>query len=229
MSKTLIYGTSYIATPERMELTKLWAKLCAKLNPDCDLLLVDSASPFDPMKFMPENLLWIRRFHDNLGHLNAGGGDGWGRAFCYGLQFGIDEGYDRIAYIDADILFAKPVGPIFDKMERNGVKVSCPLDMNFQFLENGIVFMNPEYMRDIRFIERYDWPNSPQMPLPERRFELLLEDALFTLPLRGCRNDFDLVTMANCREAFPWSWDYLTHAKDFNLYYRFLELNGITL
>jgi len=52
---------------------------------------------------------------------------------------------------------------------------------------------------------------------------------LFTLPLRGIRNDFDRITANNLAFSFPYGLDYLTHCKDFAIYERFLEMKGIAL
>jgi hypothetical protein len=42
---TLIFGTTYIDSPDREHLTHQWLMLTRHLNPDCDILMVDSASP----------------------------------------------------------------------------------------------------------------------------------------------------------------------------------------
>lgn len=242
MTRTLILGTSYVATPERRDLTILWAKLVAKLNPGADLMLIDSVSPFDPRVFLAD-LGWsenpklrkddstepyIVRWDENIGHLGGGGRDGWGRSFCEGVEYGIRNEYSRIAYIDADILFAKPVDEIFDKMDRSGVKVAMPWESYYGFPENGIVFMNADFMRDIEFTKQYDWQNARPFPLPEVRCEEILKDHLFILPLRGCRNDFDLITPENITAAFPYgraSW--ITHCKNQQVYQAFLHINGL--
>lgn len=243
MTRTLIFGTSYCATPERRDLTILWAKLVTKLNPGADILLVDSASPFDPCVFLTDQGFkeWpfstvtaedfkteprVIRFPDNIGHLGGGGKDGWGRAFCMGLQYAGERHYSQVAYIDADILFAKPVAPIFRRMAQQRVPVTCPLDMNYQFLENGLVFMNRDMLDTDDFIRRYDWQNAKPYPFPEVRFEELLPD-IFTIPLRGCRNDWHAVTAENIRQAFPMGCDYITHCRDPQVYQAFLHINGL--
>lgn len=43
--RTLIFGTTYVDTPERETLTRQWLDFHGRLNPRCDLLLVDSQSP----------------------------------------------------------------------------------------------------------------------------------------------------------------------------------------
>ena len=238
MIRPLIFGTCYVDTVEKRHVVTLWARLVTHLNPTVPVLLVDSASPFDPGRFLTEipeiaarTDFSIHRFDDNIGHLSKGGRDGWGRAFCHGLDAarGIAT---HVAYIDADMLLARPVMPILKKMARTGVKIACPLDLAYLFVENGIVFAEVDYLRESEFILKYDWRNSPVPEsadsFPERRFEKIVEHDLFLLPLRGVRNDFDRVNVENVM-SWPYGLDFITHCKDARVYDRFLEVNGISL
>jgi predicted SAM-dependent methyltransferase len=100
LAKVLIFGTTYIDTPERAELTRLWYDLHSKINPDCDLLLVDSKSPLFPKDLIPSDKfalyeggernasyyiksesstpkgLSLIQFKDNVGHLSRNGPSG---------------------------------------------------------------------------------------------------------------------------------------------------------
>lgn len=232
--KPLLFGTCYVADEPMRDLVITWSRLNRKLNPGLDILLVDSASPFDPRYFLPTKAplqanVIVRRFDDNIGHLSRGGRDGWGRAFCFGIEFAIQWGYSHIAYIDADMLFARPVMPILQKMARVGVKIACPLDPTYGFVENGLVFAEVEYLRKIDFVGRYDWPKSPQPEsfdkLPERRFEKIVEDDLFLLPIRGLRDDYGHFAETT---NFSFGLDYLTHAKPAGFDF-FLKMHGIEL
>jgi hypothetical protein len=224
---SLIFGTSYVADTLMRDNVTMWARTLRHANPGAEIVLFDSASPFDPTTFLAGLDVHVFRFGDNIGHLSKGGQDGWGRAFCAGVSHAIAHADGYAAYIDADILFAPPVASIIDKMARSMVGVACPLDLNYQFIENGIVFMDVDYMRESRFVEKYDWPN-PSSVLPERRCETIWADDLFTLPLRGVRNDFGQVTHENWRHAFPYGIDYLTHCRDQTLYTRFMQEKGVT-
>src|SRR5712672_1907335 len=118
--KPLLFGTCYVADEAMRDLVIRWSILNRRLNPGLDILLVDSNSPFDPRHFLPTKAplhanVVVRRFVDNIGHLSRGGADGWGRAFCAGIEFAIQSGYSHIVYIDADMLFARPVMPILEK------------------------------------------------------------------------------------------------------------------
>lgn len=236
MPKTLILGTSYLG-PEAQNygarVLRLWAKLTRHLNPETPILVIDSKSPIDPAPILADHGIECWSFLDNIGHLNLTGRDGWGRAMSKGIEMAIERGYEWIAYMDVDIIFVRPVGPIIDKMARFGVKAACPMDSTYQFLENGITFLNVEYLRDSKFVERYDWasrkPISDISGVPEVAFERLTQDAIFTLPLRGLRDDFARLTTNNLVQAFPYGVDYLTHCRDFAIYERFIEMQGIKL
>lgn len=224
---TLIFGTCYIDTEPMRDLVRTWFQLCKYLNPDVDVILIDSASPFDPRQFLPCEVF---RFDDNIGHLSRGGGDGAGRAFCKGIEIAIERDYDYAVHWEADMLFARPVQKIVNKIDRTGVQVACALDMNYQFCEWGISFFFVPFMKAFGFLDKYDWRTRPAQPLPEVFMERLFEDFLFLLPLRGMRNDFNMVNRANFAQAFPMGPpDYCTHNRDAELNNMFLAANGITL
>ncbi len=246
--RILIVGTSYVGPAAQSygeRLVTLWAKLAMHLNPDCDILVVDSASPNPPAEFLKplgfkpytgikQHPRAVFEFADNIGHLNVTGRDGWGRAISKGIELAWREDYDYIAYMDVDIVFTRAVRPIIEKMAKFGVCAACPMDTLYNFLENGLMFLDVGYLEATDFVARYDWPNrGNERPttenIPEMIFEKLLEDAIFTLPLRGLRNDLDRITVNNLANSFPYGIDYLTHCKDFALYERLLEMKGITL
>ena len=234
--KPLILGSCYVADFAMRDLCQTWIRLAQHLHPGVDVLVVDSASPIAAFDgWIGNDCFLFHRFDDNVGHLSRGGGDGWGRAFCFGIEYAVEHNYTHIAYMDCDIMSRHPVTPILKKMAHRGVTVACPLDFHYQFVENGIAFMETHYLQESGFIERYDWAHPPAAgamaitETPEARFEQIVADDLFILPFRGCRNDFGQVTRSNIRDKFPFGCDYLTHCRDAGLYERFLEVNGIRL
>lgn len=182
----------------------------------------------------PTPLKLAASFSNNIGHLSLGGGDGWGRSFCKGLEIAIASGYDYVAYIEPDLLFAPPVMPIIEKMHRCGVKAAAPIDLVYHFIANEIMFLNVEYLKQSRFVERYDWANPPPLSretVPEKRCEDLLADELFILPLRGIRNDHGQLTRHNIRDRnviHPMGLSYVTHCQDFALYEIFMDMHGLS-
>ena len=222
---TLIFGTCYIGTVIMKCHVELWCKLMRKLNPETDILLIDSCSIYSPQEFAASNGINFIDFGNNVGHLSLQGRDGWGRAFCKGIQYAIDNNYKYVVYTDADIFLSFPVKSVIDKMERTNVKICTPFDITYLFIENGVVFADVNYMNESRFISKYDWENANQ-PIPEHRCASLWQDELFILPILGFRNDSSHITHQNVENP---QIQYLTHCKDFSLYQHFLESRGIML
>lgn len=226
--KVLIFGTCYVATPERQKLTSQWAALHRRLNPECDLLLVDSASPIDPlenmratggvytgcgylMKFYDADGIRVQSFTDNIGHLSHDGRDGWGRAFCHGLKYAIEAGYDVVAHVEGDSLFRLPVMSIGEQMERDGIRVaSVPIGygeaQRSTWVETGLMFFEVDYLRKSNFIAGYDWPNRTAKPQPEIVIRRMLGEDLVMLPLKAERSDKGEITVDNVTE-----FDWITH------------------
>lgn len=224
MTRTLIVGTSFIQGAAAAETFSMWASLIRRLNPGTDVLVIDSASPTP----LPVER-WTPEFDcislpDNIGHLSRGGGDGWGRSFSIGVSNAVERGYDYLANIECDILFAKPVAEIIARMERANVKCCAPMAMPYQFTETGCSFWSVPYLRDIQLVEQYDWKRSTlNGPLPEQRIDTICADEMWALPLRGFRNDMR-VTADQLKRLFPDGIDWLHHA-ELPVLRAFLEIN----
>lgn len=208
--RVLVFGTVFTDTPDKQRLAAQWQSLHRAVNGwSVDLLLVDSASP-EPVPLVEDGVQEYA-FPDNIGHLARGGRDGWGRAFCKGLEMAIDGQYDYVVHIEGDSLFSKPVLPIIRKMMAAGVKAaSVPVEGTRRketgWVETGLMFFSTDYLWQSKFIERYDWWNRKAKPTPERViFDLLGED-LAMLPLKAERGDKGQVTAANAR-----GFDWITH------------------
>lgn len=209
MTRTLVFGTSYVAGQQAAYAYCQWADLVLALNPGAAVMAVDSASPCLPR--VPG--VDVLRLEDNIGHLGSTGRDGWGRAFCKGLTAGLFGDYDRVAHIETDVLFARPVAEVFAKMEASGVKAAAPMAYPHQFVETGLMFFDGAWLRGSRLAARYAWDVPYRRPFPEERVAALCGDALFALPLRGMRNDTGQLTAGNMRAMFPYGMDWLTHAE----------------
>lgn len=216
--RVLIFGTTYVATPERLKLFSRWLILQRALNMDCDLYIVDSASPLltipGPLaSLMNRSGANLFKFDDNIGHLSHGGRDGWGRAFCYGLQRAVDHRYDYVVHIEGDSLFRLPVMPIVEQMARDGIKVaSVPIGygeaQRSTWVETGLMFFSVEYLKQSSFIAGYDWPNRTAKPEPEIIIRKMLGDDLVMLPLKAERSDKGEITVDNVAE-----YDWITHCR----------------
>jgi len=225
--KILITSSSYIPNPDRMKEVLLWSRVTRRLNPNIDILLVDSASPFNPQLFARDVTIHLRQ-PDNIGHPTLGG-DGWGRDFCEGISYAIDHDYDWIAFIESDCIFTQPVRPIIDKLCRIGCLAASPFDSRYGWIETNIMFLSVGYLRATNFPARYDWQSHAAPYYAELELEKFFSEELLNLPLAGMRNDDNLLNRNNYKKFFPQRWDYLTHAKDYDLYKLLLEVNGIEI
>jgi hypothetical protein len=216
--RTLVFGTSYVSGQPSRYLFTQWLDLVTKLNPGADILVVDSASP-DLPETGRANVLQLG---DNIGHLNKTGRDGWGRAFCAGLNHAVHGGYDWVVHIETDLLFRNSVTPTVGKMSRSGVKIAAPVAHPYLFMETALMFLSVSYIRDSDLVARYDWESVRQPELPEARLEGLVSDDLFLLPLKGLRNDMTEVGV----KGFPAWLDWITHAEP-GVFREFIRVNGL--
>lgn len=220
--RTMIFGTSYVQGAAALETFRMWQALTHRLNPNTDIVVIDSASPMfldgDPSFDMVQ-------LGNNIGHLSRGGQDGWGRAFTVGLLNAIDMDYDWVVHIECDLLFARPVSEVIEKMIRSGVEAAAPMAMPYQFIETALSFWNVAYLREIDLVDRYDWENPPANGLlPEQRIAAICAESLFALPLRGFRNDMR-VTAEQLQRMFPTGIDWITHC-DLPVLRKFVEMQG---
>lgn len=208
--RILVFGTTYVDSEAKQKLAGQWEALHRKVNGwAVDLLLVDSASPV-PLLAVEEGAEKYS-FTDNIGHLARGGKDGWGRAFCKGLEMAIDGQYDYVVHIEGDSLFSKPVLPIIRKMMADGVKAaSVPVEGTKRketgWAETGLMFFSVDYLWQSKFIERYDWWNRKARPTPEKVISDLIGEDLRMLPLKAERGDRGQITPANAAGL-----DWITH------------------
>ena len=237
--RVLIFGTAYMDTPQRAALTTLWRRLHGVLNPECDRLLVDSASPirdgFDDLS--PRERVFD--FGDNIGHLSRNGPngpasrgqDGWGRAFCHGLQTAIDDGYDYVAHIESDSLFRLPLAPIVRQMRRDGIKVaSVPVEgtrrKEIGWVETGLIIFSVAWLRESGFLANYDWRDRRKLypTTPEKVIFDIIGPDLTMMPWRAERGDKSHITADNVAAL-----DWVTHCRssdgldDVSLYQRYAK------
>jgi hypothetical protein len=225
MSRTLIIGTSYVQGAAAAETFRMWADLTRRMNPDCDMLVIDSNSPWMPTMLHGDPDLWFQQIGDNIGHLSRSGRDGWGRAFSQGIEYSIMKDYDWVVHIECDLLFARPVSEVIDRLVRNGVRAAAPMAIPYQFVETALMFLSVPYIKEIDLIGRYDWERPPANGLlPEQRIGAICAEAMFALPLRGFRNDMG-VTAAHLKRMFPQGIDWIHHA-ELMVLRKFLEMQS---
>lgn len=232
---TLIFATTYADTPERRRLTELWVEVHRAINPDCDFLIVDSKSPrelqsvaefanYDPQQ--RSNMMFYS-FPENIGHLSRNGGrDGWGRAFCFGLQAAIDCGYEYVVHIEGDSLFRLPITPIVRYMRDSSIdSISVPVKGTRRdevgWVETGLMFFRTQYVEESGFIKKYDWPNAQYRQTPEWVIHNMLAGHLQMMPWKALRGDKNQITKDNVLEL---NLDWVTHSHtDAEVYERYAK------
>lgn len=211
--RILIFGTIYVDTPEKHRLAGQWVRLHSLLNPDCDLLLVDSASPM-PLDFDAPRL-HIMQLGDNIGHLARGGRDGWGRAFCAGLRCGMDEEYDYVVHIEGDSLCRLDVVDVCESMTLHyenvlSVPVRGTKRDEVNWTETGLMFFDAQWLKDSAFVDAYNWPdgaNKRYPHTPEAVIQEILGDDLNFETWRVIRDDKQILVHDDVR-----MYDWITHA-----------------
>jgi hypothetical protein len=212
--RILMFGTVYCDTEEKLNLARQWMRLHSALNLKCDLVLVDSDSP---VRVRGDLFAQILQLGDNIGHLARRGQDGWGRAFCAGLQYAIDRDYDYVVHVEGDSLLRLPVVPICEDMREYGLLARvCGVNgtkfREFAWVETGVMFLSVPYVRDSKFIERYDWPDGeskryPRTPEAVVYYMLVQDGVLNVAPIRTMRDDKKVLATDNVM-----NYDWISHA-----------------
>ncbi len=212
--RVLIFGTTYTDTMEKVEIEDKWINLHRTLNPTCDLMLVDSASPLRSVARTDD--VHVLQLNNNIGHLGRSGRDGWGRAFCAGLQYAVENYYDFVVHVEGDSLLRQPVMPFCECMKDNELEsfvcgVNGTKFKEFRWVETGMMFMSVPYVQESNFIERYNWQDGASKKYPHTPeavvYEMLeQDDALSVVPLNVMRDDQHLMTKDNIGE-----YDWITH------------------
>ena len=217
-SDTLIFATTYVDSEARQALTEQWLELTHALNPDCPLLLVDSASPLPLVsdvwkKQHPDIAYRVHDFGNNIGHLSRNGRDGWGRAFTKGLEIAVNEGFTYVAHIEGYSLLRLPVDGLIDQMcqaQREccttvvaGMKRDMP-----GWIETGLIIFKTAYVKDSGFIQKYSWPIRRVSPTPERVISDIVKNDVFMLPIKAIRGDKQQINYDN---VLGLNLDWITH------------------
>jgi len=247
-ANTLVFGTFYIDSEDRIGLTDLWKKLHLTLNDDCDFLAVDSQSPvkkfadWTPYDGWRHHCMYFN-FANNIGHLSrrstTQGRDGWGRAFCKGLEIAIGLGYEFAVHIEGDSLFRLKVMDTTNWMRKEKVEIASTIvegmrvpGLSSGWVETGLMFFTTDFLKRSDFIRRYDWPNRFATPTPERWIrQFILEGQLGMtrqnfrfMPWKALRADRNQITKDNIGDL---NLDWVTHQHNSaqqGVYQRFVEM-----
>jgi hypothetical protein len=197
--------------------------------------LVDSASPSPVLdetwtKFRDDpKRLRLYDFGDNVGHLSRKGRDGWGRAFCFGLDYAVEHGYEHVLHIEGDSLLRIPARDIVARLKKSGkgcasITVRGTTRDIPGWVETGLMAFSTAYLRKSRFTEVYDWPVREVRPTPEFVvYRMVLNDMVILDDLKGLRADKNQISAANIRQL---DLDWVTHChNDIDVYAHFVDVN----
>ena len=173
--RVLIFGTMYIKDERGLLSVNSWYECWKRYNSRHDFLLIDSHSeekwikklsfPTKRKKMHDDDIFRLQindkenviSFSDNIGHLLSTGRDGWGRAFCAGITNAIYNGYDYAVHIESDLLFKGNVSAVVDEMHEISIPVVGTKSWLYGFLETGLLFMNVQFLKAVKFLSRYTW------------------------------------------------------------------------
>jgi hypothetical protein len=195
--RSLVFGTSYLYDEASADVLRIWQRLATRLNPQSDVAIIDSASPV-PVPEYPGVI--VVQLGENIGHLAKGGRDGWGRAFCTGLQMALECGYKYVAHVETDVVLTASVEPLFVTIMKAQGWQAWP--------ETGIMLFNVEWLRQRDFVGAYDWAHlRPTDPEPEWRCrDLIGGDLHYLSELKGRRDE------GTVKGDLPADYVWLTHS-----------------
>lgn len=226
MSKTLIWQQVFLQNEGQAKLFAVSHALVRRLNPDCDLLVIDNGSLVDPRAYATPDL-WFHYPH-SIGHFVHGTQDGTtprdgpGRGHAAAWSIAMASGYERGVYLEGDTLFAHPVEWGFSQMTK---PVACQPGCRRQsdhlkfFIgyetDWHIWWVNDlKWFKTFDFLGQYDWPNrkgEPREESGETLYQNIFGEHLQTLPVRGARGDAIGLTVGNYAEFYPGGCDIITH------------------
>jgi hypothetical protein len=154
----------------------------------------------------------LLRFRNALGHPvhdNVEVMSGPDRAWMKAIECATAAGYDKVVYIESDVLCMRPVSWAFDRMHKP-VASAGPIPGQ-SFDELALFFADVEYLWKSDFVARFNW-QGPTKPEGEARMMEILGEAREVLPLRGNR-DGARTAPDELEQNYPDGLDYLTHAR----------------
>lgn len=240
--KPLIFTQTHIRNFGQGRLFRAAHMLNRKLNPDNDFLIVDNASPLDPLRFLTAHE-WVDytladdsdvpthhwpnrivRFPDSIGHpgKSDGKGDGPGRGICKAIEIGAASGYEWLHHIEADILTDLCSAWWQDRLT---APIACmKAGEGVGWDEWGMFFMNLPHAAAIDWVKKYDWRGErPQFWIGERLMTAACGDNLQRIDTMGIPSG-EKLTPERLREGCRGA-RWITHT-NLETFAEWLRMNG---
>lgn len=228
----LCYQQVHLRSEDQGRLFAVSHALLRRLNPEADFLVLDSASPLDPRRFVTGCDYY--HFKDSLGHFSPSYAaerdnprDGPGRAHAYAWRMAYGLGYKRTFYCEADCLFSKSAAWGFQQMTKCiGCQPGVPqYGYGFDFHVVWIADI-PWFVNDLGFPAKYAWETRTAAdPAGEALYIDIAGPQMQALPVRGIRGETVGLCGANFHQHFPNGCDLTTHV-DTAAHAEFLKMNG---
>ncbi len=167
--KILYFCTCWLPDLDRVFILQSWLRVARQQN--VDIRLIDTTSQFNPVlsgiDVKYEEVIGVG---GNIGHgSRIGDQDGWGRAFCKGIELAITGGYDYAVHVESDMSCRVDCRDVIALMEKEGKPFAAPYCSQVQNIETGLMYMSVKRLKELDFVNRYNWPKiRPEMSIAER-------------------------------------------------------------
>ncbi len=172
--KILYFCTCWLPDLDRVFMLQSWLRVAAQQSAHLTIINTDAGDfGCDVMNVryggMPSGVR-VCELGNNIGHgSRIGDQDGWGRAFCKGIELAITGGYDYAVHVESDMACRVDCRDVIDLMRRSGKPFAAPYCSQVQNIETGLMYMDVNRLQEMEFVNRYNWPKiRPEMSIAER-------------------------------------------------------------
>jgi len=160
----------------------------------------------------------IVSFYSNIGRINGNdpsrGQDGSGRAMMEGITLAIENNCDWVVHVETD-LFTKGdrwIEKLLLMMRQGQAQFAAPRSRLHGFLETALYAAYVPFLREIDFVNQYNWEASENKigpgKYPENHFERILRNAWIRITIYGDRNDLNTIASEDLAQQ---EYGYVTH------------------
>lgn len=199
--KVLYFCTCWLPDLDRVFMLQSWLRVARQQG--ADIRIIDTISAYHPL-MMQLGLLHseVIGVGGNVGHgSREGDKDGWGRAFCKGVELAIECGYDYAVHVESDMACRVDCRDVIALMQKEGKPFAAPYCSQVDNIETGLMYMDVKRLKELDFINRYNWPKiRPEMSIterialqPERVIGGIFGDEWLLLKWNGMRIEYERV------------------------------------
>ncbi len=167
--KILYFCTCWLPDLDRVVMLQSWLRVARQQN--ADIRLIDTTSRFNPvLSGIDVKYEEVVGIGGNIGHgSRIGDQDGWGRAFCKGIELAITGGYDYAVHVESDMACRVDCRDVIALIRASGKPFAAPYCSQVQNIETGLMYMDVNRLQEMEFVNRYNWPKiRPEMSIEER-------------------------------------------------------------